>query len=394
MKLLKFTVRDFRGSPDINIEPFGHDVNIYGQNGAGKTTTEDAFLWLLFGKDSADKKDYDLIPHKFGTAEPNIGCGREPHVSAQLEYFGKTVTLAKAYLEEWPKKGELKGQYAGSKTHFYVDDLEVKAGEYQQIVSELVDDKLFKLITNPHYFSEVLGWQEQRATLVKIAGDLNVSPAPALAELMGDRPFDKFHALAKQNVKASQKELDGLPYTIKEARRMIPAELPVLQDIATLQADKAALEEQLLALKNDDAATARRNEIASLKAKAHEAGDAYRAKIDAENQKIRAGIEKLTNERQDKLDDHHDLRAKILRLADEIECLKGLKENKLAAYHEARDRQWSGSDTCPTCGQALPEEQIETARAAFNRHRSEDLEKLKSDGLALRDSIEEKAASA
>jgi hypothetical protein len=59
----------------------------YGCNGAGKTSTEDAFLWLLFGKDSADRKDYDLIPHKPGETVPDTGCGREPVVEATARIF-------------------------------------------------------------------------------------------------------------------------------------------------------------------------------------------------------------------------------------------------------------------------------------------------------------------
>ena len=172
MRLLTLSISHFRGVECLEIAPQGRDVKIYGCNGAGKTTTEDAFLWLLFGKDSADRRDYDLIPHKPGSTEPDVGRGLEPVVEAKLEYFGKTATLKKSYIEEWPARGALKGQYAGSKTHYFVDDLEVKAGEYNSVVGELIDPALFKLLTNPHYFTEQLSWQERRTTLVKIAGDL------------------------------------------------------------------------------------------------------------------------------------------------------------------------------------------------------------------------------
>lgn len=388
MKLLTFSISNFRGVESQHISAQGRNVNIYGRNGTGKTTTEDAFLWLLFGKDSADRKDYDLIPHKPGSTEPDIGCGKEPTVEASLEYFGKTVKLKKSYIEEWPKKGEFKGQYAGSKTHYFVDDLEVKAGEYQQIVSELVDDKLFKLITNPHYFSEVLSWQERRATLVKIAGDLNVDEGKDLLTMMCGRPFDNFYALAKQTVKTKQKELDGLPYAISEARRMIPAELPDAQDIEALKAGKDALEEQLLTLKNDDAANAQRSEIAGLKAQMLEAENAYRAKIDAENQKIRAGIEKLEAEKRDNECEREQMKRSAEDKTTEVESLTAQKAKKLTAWHEANARIWTGSNICPTCRQSLPKDQVETAKAAFNRQRSEDLERLRNEGTEIRKSID------
>ena len=379
MRLLTLSISHFRGVECLEIAPQGRDVKIYGCNGAGKTTTEDAFLWLLFGKDSADRRDYDLIPHKPGGTDPDVGRGLEPVVEAKLEYFGKTVTLKKSYIEEWPARGALKGQYAGSKTHYFVDDLEVKAGEYNSVVGELIDPALFKLLTNPHYFTEQLSWQERRATLVKIAGDLNVEPMPDLITLMDGRPFDKFHALAKQNVKSAQKQLDGLPYAITEAKRLIPTDLPSVPDVQALEKERDEL--------CDKFRGGNRRQIADEETKLAEARNAYIASMDAYNAKIKAGIAQLEDERQDKTDRYRETKSKADRLADEIDILKGLKENKLKQWHEAHDRQWTGSDTCPTCGQKLPPEQVEAAKANFNRQKAEDLERTRKEGTALRDQI-------
>ena len=392
MKLLDMSTSNFRNIAAESIDAQGHNVNIYGRNGAGKTTTEDAFLWLLFGKDSADRKDYDLIPHKAGSTEPDVGCGREPVVEAKLEYFGKTVTLKKSYIEEWPKRGAEKGQYAGSKTHYFVDDLEVKAGEYNSVVSDLVDPDLFKLITNPHYFSETLSWQDRRATLVKIAGELNVTPAPLLAELMGDRPFDNFYALAKQNVKKYQKESDGMPFAISEAQRLISTELPAMPDVDKLTARRDELENQLQTLKNDDAANAIRREIADIETKIAEGRSKYIEAVNAENEKINAGIRQLNGQIAEKKSSLDFATSSIRSLQFEITDLSDRKAKKLSEWHSANDRVWTGSDTCPTCGQKLPTEQIESAKAAFNKQRSDDLERLETEGLALKDQIEEKQA--
>lgn len=383
MKLLTFSINNFRSIFSESIDAEGHNINIYGQNGAGKTSTEDAFLWLLFGKDSSDRKDYDLIPHKTGAPEPDIGCGKEPVVEAKLEYFGKTVTLKKSYIEEWPKRGEFKGQYTGSKVHYFVDDLEVKAGEYNSVVNELIDPDLFKLLTNPHYFTETLSWQERRATLVKIAGELNVQPEPELAALMGDRPFDNFFALAKQNTKAKQKELDGMPYAISEAQRMIADTLPQMPDVDKLLARRAELEEKIQTLKNDDSANSIRREIAELETQIAEERNKYAATVEEENTKFKAGIEMLEGQRREKANHMADLNYQIPQLERKISELSDRKAEKLKEWHAANGRQWEGSEICPICGRPLPEEQIESAKAAFNKQRSDDLEKLITEGKAL-----------
>ena len=393
MKLLTFSAQNFRGL-NITFNPQGRDVKIYGRNGTGKTSTEDAFLWLLFGKDSADRKDYDLIPHKAGATEPDVGRGLEPTVEAKLEYSGKTIALKKSYIEEWPKRGALKGQYAGSKTHYFVDDLEIKAGEYNSTVNELVDPNLFKLLTNPHYFSETLSWQERRETLVKIAGDLNVKPAPELAEMMGERAFDNFYALAKQNAKAAQKQLDGMPYAISEAQRMLPMELPNMPDVAALEKQRGELENQIQTLKNDDSANAVRREIAELETKIAEGRRKYAEKVDADNAKIKDGINSLEDKISEKTRELNYADSQKKQLKSDLADLSDQKAAKLAEWHKAKDRQWTGSEICPTCGQKLPQEQIESAKAAFNRQRSNDLEKLKSEGLGLKKQIEDKSREA
>ncbi len=393
MKLLSLHIQNFRSIAELSINPKGRNVSIFGQNGAGKTTVEDAFLWLLFGKDSSDRKDYDLIPHKRGEAVPDIGCNREPTVEASMEYFGKTVKLKKTYTEEWPKKGEFKGQYTGSKVHYFTDDMEVKAGEYQKAVSDLVDDRLFKLITNPLYFCGSLGWQERRDTLVKIAGELNVDPSPALAELMRDRPFPSFYALAKQQAKAKQKELDGLPYAISEARRLVPVDIAQSLDVDTLQMQKAGLEDRLQTLKNDYVTNTIRRRLAEIETQISEARLEYFAKIDAENKKINDGIRMLNSQLAENRSAFDFAASSIRSLEFEIQDLQKLKSRKLAEWHEANDRKWTGSEICPTCGQSLPADQVESARLAFNRQRSEDLERLKSEGIALRSQIEEKQSA-
>jgi len=396
MKLIKFYISNFRGLPSLEIELNGKDANIYGRNGAGKSTVFDGFLWLLFGKDSSNRRDYDLTPHKLnllGAVEPDVGVGKEPTIEAELEHNGVTIKLKKASIEEWPKKGELKGAYAGSKIHYYVDNLEIKAGEYQQVVSELIEEGLFKLITDPQYFSVILSWQDRRAVLIKIAGELSVKPSPELSALMADRPFDKFYELSKQQVKKYQKDLDGIPVAIREAARMIPAELPVVIDTTILEGNIITLNERILALKNNDATNTLRSQIASIELQMAEARNQQQAATDAKNAKIRLQIATLETERQEKRKLSNEADSKILQAEYEIETFGNIKTAKLQEWHTVNKLVWTGSDTCPTCGQDLPTDQVETARIAFNLKRSTDLETLKADGLALKKSIEEMQVS-
>ena len=80
--------------------------------------------WLLFGKDSSDKKDYDLIPHKLGAVD-DIGCGKEPTCFRSARVSGKTISFQKSLPEEWPEQGRDEEQVAdGRQGALLRDDLE------------------------------------------------------------------------------------------------------------------------------------------------------------------------------------------------------------------------------------------------------------------------------
>jgi len=60
MKLNRLSIENFKGVKSLTITPNGKNLNIFGDNGTGKTTVYDAWLWLLFDKDSQNKKDFEI----------------------------------------------------------------------------------------------------------------------------------------------------------------------------------------------------------------------------------------------------------------------------------------------------------------------------------------------
>lgn len=60
IKLLKLELRNFKGIKHFILDTQGENVKVYGDNATGKTTLFDAFIWLLFDKDSQNKKIFRL----------------------------------------------------------------------------------------------------------------------------------------------------------------------------------------------------------------------------------------------------------------------------------------------------------------------------------------------
>ena len=63
IKLSKMEQRNFKGTThhilDLNQ---GSNASVFGDNGTGKTTLNDAFLWVLFNKDSTNRSDFSVKP--------------------------------------------------------------------------------------------------------------------------------------------------------------------------------------------------------------------------------------------------------------------------------------------------------------------------------------------
>ena len=62
VKLISLEIENFKGFRRAKFDFGGRDASIYGQNGGGKTSVYDAVTWLLFGKDSRGKSDFDIKP--------------------------------------------------------------------------------------------------------------------------------------------------------------------------------------------------------------------------------------------------------------------------------------------------------------------------------------------
>jgi DNA repair exonuclease SbcCD ATPase subunit len=56
----RLSLLNFKGLREFQIEFNDSMTSVLGKNGSGKTTIFDAFTWLLFGKDSEDRKSFNI----------------------------------------------------------------------------------------------------------------------------------------------------------------------------------------------------------------------------------------------------------------------------------------------------------------------------------------------
>lgn len=225
MRLNKLTLLNFKGVRSLEIV-FNQITNISGENATGKTTIFDAFLWLFFGKDSTDRKDFEL---KTLDAN-NQPIHRADHeVSADITVDGQSIVIRRTYKENWKtKRGESVPEFAGHVQSFHWNDVPLNLEQFQGKVAAILPENIFKLITNTAYFNN-LKWQDRRSVLLDIAGE--ITDQDVLEAL--DSKITKanqhqyavlFNALnAKKTLEEFQREIGSKKKLIKEDLEKIPS---------------------------------------------------------------------------------------------------------------------------------------------------------------------------
>lgn len=226
IQIKQISLTNFKGLRNQVIN-FEKNTDIYGANGTGKTTIMDAFLWMLFGKDSTDRKDFEIKTlDKFNVAIPKI----EHEVSAVIMVNDIEIQVSRILKENWVKKrGSETTEFSGNVTEYYWDGVPMQQKTFQEKVSAILDETVFKLITNPLAFNS-LKWQDRRNVLMDIAGAIsdgdlakgNAEYENLVAQLTNGKTLAEYQKRIVASIKKAKEDLKMIPARIDEVSKSKP----------------------------------------------------------------------------------------------------------------------------------------------------------------------------
>lgn len=391
-------LQNFKGIRDKRIEFHERLTNIFGDNRTGKTTVNDAFRWLLFNKDSTDRSQFSI---KTLTENNEELHGLEHTVEAGLLINGKEKVFKKTYREVWTKKrGSAEKTFSKHENLYFVNDEPKQAGEFQGTVSQILDEVVFRLITDPLYFSMQVSWQDRRSTLLQVVGEVNQdmvissnNKLEKLTQLLDDKTIEGLRKTIADKKKKLSDQIKAIPARIDEANRAIKN-----FDAKVLNAEKEELETSLglidtqidLYPTNDEA----KQQMSEL------AGKISRIELDSEN-KLRVETRQkngVINSKKDELQKlNHDLenlnavKLDIRKLQEEMTQLR-------ADWQVENDKVFSPDVNameliCPTCKRAFDTDKIEQKKKElqenFNHNKAETLANITTKGNQKKQKVEE-----
>jgi exonuclease SbcC len=425
IRLDRLSEKHFKGITNFSFKINGKDASIYGDNGTGKTTQFDAFLWLLFGKDSTDRAQFKIKPQD---AQGNDIHMLQTEVEATLLIDSKPLKLKKMQEEKYTKRhGSGVTELTGNTISYWWDEEPVNETEYKKRMGELINESIFRMITNPMYFNTKVEWKDRRKILLEICGDKTDEEVIAsdaklakLGEILNGKSIESYKNILADKLKALNKERADIPPRIDELMLTLPKEQP---DYSAIETELQGYRDMLTGIELDmtnatntaNAFRKKQQDLYGLRGKL----ESVKTRIDTE---AGAGRKNLVDEKTKLQGERYQLDAqkgttekqitffekaiegnagKRQQLLDEWKALKLEEANiRVVEFIEPDEDNF----VCPTCGQGLPEDakeaKLEEMRARFDENQKKSvanveasLEKNKNAGLALKKDTETLQAS-
>ena len=382
---------------------------ISGDNGTGKSTIYDAFMWLLFGKDVKDRKDYEVKRLVNGESIPKV----KVCVTGLLEVNGEEIALKRELVERWSKdKGVAEEKFKGNKTVTTFNHVPMNVGEYDSRINDIIDSTVFKMITNPLFFPN-MDWEKQREQLFQIAGCLTDDEIAdkdenfrALLDSISGKSLSDYRKEIVSKINNAKEQLRDIQPRIDQENKRMPDEL----DFGAIE---NTIKEKRESIADIDKAIHSKHEAENLRhkgiqAKQKEANDLKQKRqkvlFDA-NQAERDRFNKDDQERRDVANEISKINIKIRNVEDEIKLHKTSIEshqsfieretevaNKLREQWFAENsKEYQGEIDCSHCGQTLPKAMIDSAKQIFQDSKANKLNEITTKGTKINENNKEAA---
>lgn len=403
------TLENLMGCRNLTIN-FNQDItNIFADNGVGKSRIVDTFQWVLFGKNASGKADHGIKDTK------DTSFNQQEHIGIiVLNVDGIDNSLKRIYKEKWTKKkGSETAEMTGHVTEYFFNDVPVSATKYSNKVDSILNEHVFKMITNPLFFT-ALPWTKQREVLTEIC------PAPSNEELAGEsveyqeliknlvqgKELEDYRKQIAATIVKSKDLLKAIPTRIDEALKSKSevfnwSELEKeksekeaeLSKVETDLQDKSNAFDGLLAIENKKKLSANgiKTELGTIKQNLIAENSKNSTPDDSKLKTAKSTFETKQNDLITAENGLKTLETKKGNLEAEIKSIDEKLTAKRTELQTASGKQFVFDETqcvCPTCKREFESSDIEEKKKElkqnFNLAQSKEIEDIQNSGIRLK----------
>ena len=363
-------IANFKGIVALDIQ-FNQTTRISGANGTGKSSIYDAYMWCLFNKNQFGKeqnvqpltKDNELV-HKVVTS-----------VELVLDVDGREYTIRREQREDWQvPRGTSVEVLKGRKQDRYINETPYGERDFiNKLTAEVCTlDEWFTLSSVTAFMA--IDQDKRRKFLQLLTGEIDEKEIAAnypsvLKALEEGKTVEELSRQNKVTRSKAKQDLDEIPARIDQQER-----LRVTEDVTGWEQKKAEAETKRAeydaqlqdhqSKRPADASGQFASKLVDVNRRIAAIANETSAKHMSLTEDARRDIPTITAEQSKAGVRKAQLQAEIERLtkqkAKDEESLKEAGNNwrKINAetYNEVVE------DTCPVCGQPLPEDKVEEAK--------------------------------
>lgn len=377
MRVIDIHLEAFKGVRDATYR-FKDFVNVVcGKNGTGKTTLAVAWTWLW------TDKDYEL------QSNPDVRCAfmeeSEASVTITANVNGKTVKFRKYQVDLRTKKQKEMDAPVRISNKYEINDVPKTQKDFFRDVEAMgIDVENFLLLSHTDILMS-LKVADRRKVIFALAGDVTdedvaktIPECSRVAAMLAEYKAEEIIAMQKATVKRCKEQVESIPdQIIGMEKSKVDIDPDLDKKIASVKEEI----EELTALVDD---LAHKADVNNFNSRARE--------LDVRKNEIynEANAERLENQRKahEALDDANNALLNARRELNKIEA-SGANLNQMylnasalikrltAELEELKKDKINIRETCPTCGQKIPAEQIADAKANWQKNhdaRVKDLE--------------------
>jgi DNA repair exonuclease SbcCD ATPase subunit len=353
---------------------FNDGRNVFsGPNGAGKTTLFDAISWLLKGKNSQDKADFEIKTIKAGQRMKKANHS----VEAIYDIDGNGyIKFGRVFKDKMVKKrGSAEKTKDGNETAYFVDGLEISKTKFNAKVSETFGPHFWACSDIKHVVD--LHWKERRELITpmidSVDNDSIVDSIEGLRPLMGKRTIEDAKVYADQRKKKVNEELTALNAKLEERSEDTEQTTGISLEDAQKAVVFAGAEVDKAQAAIDDFQSGDKSDFIEQLSNLN--NDLLKAQTDFQEKK-RLAQTKESQRLNDISNVKDDFDNELQNLSEHKEKLDALR----ADYSRIKARTPDShpckhhSEACPYFGLDVPEDFKKRADEQFNRNKSKDLE--------------------